>query len=184
MGIFDFLGINKNKNSEPDYDPTDMKLYDMTSGSVFDYDLRNWVVTRTFEYQWDETDYSLEFEIDNGTEIKHLEVEQGDNGLNLTLSEKIKIRMIDEDLPSFIQRNDAPPKNLKYLDEHFFYKSKSVGLCKQEGTDVVDEFINWDFINKDETKILSIEQWGEDEFEAYISVKVKEYEFSNILPGK
>lgn len=72
MGIFDFLGINKNKNSEPDYDPTDMKLYDMTSGSVFDYDLKNWVVIRTFEYQWDETDYSLEFEIDNGTEIKHL----------------------------------------------------------------------------------------------------------------
>lgn len=179
MGIFNFK-----KKKDPEYDPTNLKLYDMKTGSVFDYNLSNWAVLRTFEYQWDGGEYSLEFEIDNGQEHRFLSVEKDDNELFIILMEKIKIRQVDENLPEFIQRNDTPPKNLEYNGDHFFLDSDSEGLCREEGSDVTEEFLSWDFYTKDETKVLSIEQWGTNEFEAYCGIVAKEYEFSNILPGK
>lgn len=178
MGLFNFK-----KKKEPEYDPTDMHLYDMKTGAVFDYDLQNWVVLRTFEYQWGEGEYALEFEIDNGTEKKFLSVENDDDELFITISEKIKIRMIDENLPEFIERNETPPRNLEYEGVHYFFDSEGEGICKEEGSDIAENLISWDFYDKEETRILTIEQWGTDEFEAYAGKVINQIEFSNILPG-
>jgi hypothetical protein len=42
--------------------------------------------------------------------------------------------------------------------------------------------IYWDYADASGEKLLAIEQWGEDEFEAAVGRSVQEYEFTNILP--
>ncbi|MFQ5585121.1 MAG: DUF4178 domain-containing protein [Calditrichia bacterium] len=41
----------------------------------------------------------------------------------------------------------------------------------------------WDFIDEEDENFLTIEQWGETEFEAAMGYYVEEYQFTNILPG-
>ena len=45
-----------------------------------------------------------------------------------------------------------------------------------------DELIYWDYTDETGEKLLTIEQWGETEFEAAVGKTVQAYEFRNILP--
>ncbi|MBT3880259.1 MAG: DUF4178 domain-containing protein [Candidatus Scalindua sp.] len=45
------------------------------------------------------------------------------------------------------------------------------------------EFLYWDYYDLSEEKTLTIEQWGEDKFDASVGNYVEEYQFTNILPG-
>ncbi len=45
------------------------------------------------------------------------------------------------------------------------------------------ELLCWDYYDLSEEKTLTIEQWGEEKFEAAVGIYVEEYQFTNILPG-
>ena len=44
------------------------------------------------------------------------------------------------------------------------------------------EFINWQYFDGSGESVLSIEQWGENEFEASEGKIIKPFEITNILP--
>ena len=44
------------------------------------------------------------------------------------------------------------------------------------------ELITWEYLDDSERKTLTIEQWGEDDFEASVGEIVEEYQFTDILP--
>ncbi|MFV1977228.1 MAG: DUF4178 domain-containing protein [Candidatus Scalindua sp.] len=55
-------------------------------------------------------------------------------------------------------------------------------FCKGGGKERI-EFLYWDYYDLSEEKTLTIEQWGEDKFDASVGNYVEEYQFTNILPG-
>ena len=183
MGLFDFL---KKKEQEPDYDPTNLQITDLKKGFILDYDMRTWEVKGEYTYDWGKSYYTREFKLDDGTETIYLHIDDNDD-LSLSVSRKIKVRSVDEDIPDHIKKNEAPPKKLLYENKTFYLESDSAGYFHDEEDEDTDsnwyELMSWEYQDDEGKHILSIEQWDVLEFEAAFGKVVKAYEFSNLLPG-
>ncbi|BDD08426.1 hypothetical protein FUAX_08580 [Fulvitalea axinellae] len=182
MGLFDFF---KKKEEEPSYDPTNLKLIDLREGFILDYDMQSWEVVKAFEYDWGNDYFTLELRLDNGTDSLHLAVDDND-GMELTLTKDVKVRHLDEDLPEYIVEHETAPKKLVYEGTVYYLDEESAGYCKEitAPDNAWQELINWDYYDKTEKKHLSVTQWGDREFECAVGRVAKEFEFSNIIPGK
>mgnify|MGYP006292889335 CR=1 FL=1 len=178
MGIFDRF-----KKKEPEYDPTQLSIKDLNMGFIFEYDLKTWVVDAIYEYDWGDNFFSYEYKINSGDEIKYLHIEEDDE-LIITISDKIKPRAIDEDLPEFIEEHSKPPKKLIYQGMKFYFDKENPGYYHEVGKpdDNWVEFISWEYYDEQDKQVITIEQWDEKEFEASYGIIAKEFEFSNILP--
>ncbi len=183
MGLFDFFqGFFKKK--EADYDPTNLSVHDLKLGFMLDYDLKTWEIKEVYEYDWGNGFFTHEYKLDSGEEVQYLHVEQDDD-LELTMSKKVKIRSIDEDIPEEIINNQIPPKKLFYKNKKFFRDNETPGYFRNANNNSEDawlEFISWDYFDENAEEFITIEQWGEREFEASFGRRIKEFEISNILP--
>lgn len=179
MGLFDFL----KKKKEKAYDPTNLKITDLEKGFLVDYDMKSWQVVAVYEYDWGNNNFTREFKLDSGDETAFLHIEKDDE-LFLTLTRKVKIRAVDEDLPERIIKKERPPKKLSYKGIQFYRDEETMGYFKDtdKSTDDWDELISWEYYDEEEKHVLNIEQWGDREFEASFGKVVKEFEFSNLLP--
>jgi len=179
MGFFNF----KKKKQERKYDPNNLKITDLQKGFMLDYELKTWEVKEVYEYDWGNNEFSFEYKLDSGDEQVYLSVDE-DDGLELTITTKVKIRAIDEDLPEYIANHEKPPKKLIFNNINYFRDSQSAGYFRNMDTppEQSAEFIAWDYYDKKEQLTISIEQWGEHDFEASQGKVVEEFEFSNILP--
>ncbi len=108
MGIFDFF----KKKEEPAYDPTNLRVTDLEKGFLVDYDLNSWQVVAVYEYDWGNNNFTREFKLDSGDDVAFLHIEEDDE-LFLTLTRKIKVRSVGEDLPEKILKKEHPPKKIK-----------------------------------------------------------------------
>ena len=50
-------------------------------------------------------------------------------------------------------------------------------------TTVRTEMISWDYYNEKGNFTISVEQWGERDFEASQGTMIKDYDITNILPA-
>ncbi|MEM7552453.1 MAG: DUF4178 domain-containing protein [Bacteroidota bacterium] len=180
MGLFDLF----KKKEEPAYDPTNISIKDLDKGFVFDYDLKTWIVKEVYEYDWGNNNFTKEFKVDSGDEVWYLHLEDDDE-IFITVTKKVKIRAIDEDLPERIKKKEKPPKKLEYKGHTLYRDEETMGYFKpvDKETDDWDELISWEYYDDEDQYVLSIEQWGDDEFEAAFGKVAKEHQFSNILPG-
>lgn len=181
MGLFDRFKRNKRH-----YDPNNITVLDIEKGFVFEYDLETWKVEASASYDWGGGNFSREYKINNGKESHFLSVENED-GLFLTLTNKLPIRRIKDDLPSYIALNEEPPKTLVYDGVEYFLDDESAGYYKEGHPDEKgewEEFISWDYFDRNEEKYLNIEQWSERDFEAYLGKVIKPFEISSILPNE
>jgi len=181
MGLFDFF----KKKDKTTYDPTNITLMDLQKGFVLEYDLKTWVVKEVYEYDWGDNYFSREYKIDSGDDILFLHVEKDDE-LDLTVTKKIKVTMIDEDLPEYLEEHEKAPKKIHYKGKKFYLDgNENPGYFKDLSDSQKDwvEFISWDYYDENDEEYINIEQWDEREFEASIGRVVKEFEFSSILPG-
>ncbi len=180
MGLFDIF----KKKEKLDYDPLNVKITDLQKGFILEYDLKTWIVSEVYKYDWGDNFFTSEFKVDCENDSLFIHLEQDDE-LEITLSKKVKIRSIDEDLPEHIIKNEHPPKKLTYNGKQYFKDKESPGYFKNITMNTGwTEFISWDYYSEDEKEIITIEQWGEREFEASIGRVAKEFEFSNILPAQ
>jgi hypothetical protein len=64
------------------------------------------------------------------------------------------------------------------------YEMVSYGGAKffKNGMPPAIPFLYWEYESSDGTKVITVEQWGDTEFEASAGEYVEEYQFSNILP--
>lgn len=184
MGIFDIF----NKNKKPDYDPLNVKVTDLRLGFVFDYNLESWIVKEEYEYDWGDNCFTREFKITNGDKTAYLHVEDDDE-VKITISDKIKIRKIDEDLPEYIRSNGESRTKLVYNNKTYFLDKESPGFYRdvakspdKNKDESWTEFISWDYYDESEKFAISIEQWGENEFDASVGEIIEEFKISNIIP--
>lgn len=182
MGLFDGLFGKKEKKEE--VDPLDIKLTQMKKGYILDYDLSSWEVKEVYNYDWGDHFFSREFKIFNGKDTRYLHVEEDDE-LELELSQKVKPTTIDPDLPDYIAQHGHPPKKINFKGVNYFLESESPGYFNEEGkADQWAEFITWNYYDEEEVNTLSIEQWGDREFDASVGKVLKAFEISNIIPAK
>lgn len=181
MGIF---GIFKKKKG-PDYDPSDVKITDLRRGFILEYDLKTWEVKEEYEYDWGGNYFTREFKLDSGDDIIYLHMDENDE-LSLSVTRKVKIRSVDEDLPEYIIKHQEAPKKIHYDGMDFFLDKESPGYFSDdpENDDSWIELISWEYYDSNEEYILAVEQWGDKEFVAAFGRVVKAFEFSNIIPGE
>lgn len=166
---------------------TDLSVRDLEVGSVFEFDLRTFEVREAFEYDWGNNSFSSEFKVSDGSETFFLAVEEDDE-LELSLMQKLKIRQVQDNLPEYIHQHEKPPTTIRYQGTTFLYEEESPGYFRntkddRNSDDSWSEFISWDYYSDEGNQLLSIEQWGEDSFEATVGRSLKEREISNILPS-
>ncbi len=182
MGLFDLF----KKKTERNFVPTSLTVENMSKGWVFEYDMKNWVVSEVYEYDWGNNNFSVEYKVDTGTESYFLSVEKDDEML-LALTRKLKIRSIDENLPEHIKKNEAPPKKLVYNGISYFLEAERPGYFRNVETDPDgnewEEFIAWEYEDESGKQMLTIEQWGEHEFDASVGFSIPLHQISNILPA-
>ena len=76
---------------------------------------------------------------------------------------------------------DEVKRKLAIIDKHL---ACGAGYFHKNGQGRGIQFIFWDFIDDTGDNFVTIEQWGESEFEASAGICVEEYQFTNILPGE
>lgn len=182
MGLFDFF---KKKEAAPRYDVTNMKLTDLDEGFIFDYNMKSWQVKEVYQYDWGKNNFSYEYKVDSGDEVFYLSLEdQGE--LILSLVKSIKIRELGESIPEEIVRNQKPPDRLVYENETYYLDSDNAGYFNDmtAGNDDWEELIAWEYFNKEGSKIISIVQWDERNFDAAVGIMIKDFEISNIIPAQ
>ena len=179
MGLFD--RFKKNKSA---YDVTDMQVTDLDKGFVFEYDLKSWEVQEVYKYDWGDHFFSYEYKISSGSETRFLSVEDDDE-LFVVLSQKSNIRKIGEDLPELLA-DEKNPKKIEFDNQPFFLEEEAPGyFCNEtKSKDNWVELISWTYINENEDQVVTLEQWGEKEFEASFGKIIKPFEISNILPAE
>ena len=123
-----------------------------------------------------------EWELSCADEVVYLEREE-DDGIVWTLTRKIALSDIEGDLRAYLRQHEDPPERLTCNGVDYFGESSSAGRFYRDGQGPGREFIVWDYRDRSGEKVLSIEQWGDDEYEACIGEVVEEYQFSNILPS-
>jgi len=180
VGLFDFL---KNKNDDT-LDPLkDLVLSKIRPGYMVDYDMKTWQVTGYNVYDFGDGYKSEEWELTSGNETGYLELYEDDQ-VEWSMGRKIPIGSLEGNIRQHIIDHEDPPERITYQGTTYFLDESGAAYFLKDGKEPKQEFVYWTFIDESEEKYLSIEQWGEKEFEASSGVFVEDYQFTNILPGE
>ncbi len=182
MGIKNlFNRLKTTKEKEPD-PISDLTLKKLKKGYLVDYDLKSWEVISANRYDWGEGDLTYEWQLTSHDDILFLERETDDEDY-WCISRKISLTRLDGRIIQALKNGGDPSETMEfdgktyYLDETggaHFYKDDAL-----EGKEV----FKWDYIDDSGKNNLTIEQWGERDFEVSLGEKVHEYQFTNILPS-
>lgn len=159
----------------------DYTLETMKKGYLVDYDLKTWEVTGYATYDYDGS-VAQEWELRGANEVWFLEREEDDGETEWTLTRKIQLGEIREDVAGAIEAQDDPPEELHFEDALYKAVESGAGLYRAGGDDPAREFVNWSY-ESGEDRVLFVSQWGERDFSAYAGTRVEEYQFTDILPG-
>ncbi len=182
MGFTNFFDRFKKKKDEPQI-PADLTIWDLQTGYMLDYEGQTWEIQACFEYDWGNNSFSREYKIHNGDETAFLHLEEDDH-LSLTLSRKIKLTDLGQEMIDTTVDTDEPPKRLSYKGKSYLRKNTSMGAFRDlaEKEEVWYEFVSWNFVDTEGNEFITFERWGETDFDASIGIYVEEYEIKNFLP--
>lgn len=180
MGLFDIF--KKKEKAKPDF--LNLNVKQLEQGFMFDYDMETWTVDDVYIYDWGNEYFSVEYKINNARDSYFMSVDE-DDALEIAITQKVKIRSIDENLPEYIKTNNQPPGKIVYKGITLLLDGEKPGYFKplQSPDSAWEEFISWDYYDAQNTHTLSIEQWDENSFEATFGKLVSEYSITNILPN-
>ena len=179
MKIRDFF----KKNKKDELDPlSDLSLARLKKGYLVDYDLKTWEVSAYNYYDWSEGDISHEWQLRSGDEVIYLEMESDDEE-EWSLNRKIAFSRLDSQIKKKILETGDPPEKIVFDGVTYYMEETAGGRFYRDGQGQGREVLQWSYQDDEGRSYLSIEQWGEEEFEATTGEPVEEYQFTNILPG-
>lgn len=174
-------------SGEPELDPLrDLVLDKMRVGFLVDYDLKTWKVTAYNVYDFD-GDVVEEWELTAGREKRYLERSE-DDAVEWSLSRKVPVGKLESargggSVREYVIQHDDPPEQVVFEGATYYLDESAAGTMSADGRGAPQELIKWEFLDDAQESFLTLEQWGETEFEAAAGHPVDEFEFSNILPG-
>jgi hypothetical protein len=176
--------FRKNKKQSPETDPLkDYHLKKLEPGYYVDYDMKTWQVTSHDIYEWGSGDITHEWQLKSADEIIYLELESDDEDY-WSISRKIAFSRLGNAVKNYLMKHDDPPDEINFEGTLYYLEEMGGGKFLKNGTGSGKELLSWDYENDSGDKLLSVEQWGEEDFEASVGYPVEEYQFLNILPGK
>ena len=81
-----------------------------------------------------------------------------------------------------MESNQKPPKKITFEGIKYYLDEKSSGYSKEIDAANWDELISYNYLDEEEQKTLSIEQYDDEEFEVSKGIIISELAISNILP--
>ncbi|SMF83743.1 DUF4178 domain-containing protein [Pseudobacteriovorax antillogorgiicola] len=179
-----FLGIFKKKKEKPDGKSFDLGLQGLKAGGFVDYQLQSYQVEKKSLYEED-GERSFEWHLVSQTDSKHrfLSYEKDDGVEYWHLTEKLALKHLPQGLLDACGRDDAPQEIEVEGERYFLQYSGACYFYETEDSIDRDEMIYWHYEDGDEEKLIQIEQWGEQEFEAYHGKYVEDTDFYNIIQG-
>lgn len=187
MGLFDRFKNKAQHDAQVD-SITDLTLTSMRPGFLVDYDLKTWEVKAANRYEWGSM-ISLEWQLVSADDTIYLECETDDE-TEWSISRPISFRSLGESVRrAILETGDGPDQiswqgQTYYLEEtaggHFFANGQVTGKAAQ--SDEGAPLLQWGYETEDGSSYLTIEQWGETDFQAFAGGPAHEYQFSNILP--
>ena len=177
MGFKDLFKKNK-----PQPDPLrELTLSNLKVGYFLDYDLMTWEVTAYNVYDFSEGDKAHEWQLKSSEETVYLELESDDEDY-WSWNRSIPFGSLDSGLKEHIQQHGDPPDEIEFEGMTYYLKETAGGHFLKGGQGPGREFLRWSFADESGKKLLEIEQWGENDFEASAGEEVEEYQFTNTLP--
>jgi hypothetical protein len=180
MGWKDFFKKKEAQGPDP---LTELTLSNLQVGFFLDYDLKTWEVTGSHYYDWGSGDLTYEWQLKSHDETIYLEREPDDEDY-WSISRKIAFQRLGAEIKKHILENDDPPESVVFEGTTFYREEMGGGKFFENRNSPGKELLKWDYADESGQHFLSIEQWGEEEFEASIGEPVETYQFVNILPGK
>lgn len=172
------------KEEEPSIDPfADLVLPKLAPGFLVDYDGRTFEVVARHHHDTGDGYRTDDWELRCEGAMHYLNRIEAD-GVLWTLTRKIPLGMIDERLKSQIQQHGDPLESIDFEGTTFFMQSYGGAQFYRDGRGPAQPFLYWDYEDELRERVLTIEQWGDIQFEAYVGQYVEEYQFIHILPGK
>ena len=183
MGLLDYFKQKKNTENDP---ISDLTLKNLKIGWILDYDMKSWQVKSCSCYDWGDGDITYEWQLVSHDDTIYLEREIDDEDY-FSISRKIPFGKIDKGLKDYIIKNNDPPNEITYENKQYYQEEMGGGhffiditkLSIETGREV----LKWDFEAESGNEFISIERWGESDFEATFGKSVELYQFSNILPS-
>ena len=158
-----------------------LTLDKLKNGYILDYDMRTWEVTGYNVYEWGEGDVAREWQLVSSDDIIYLEREMDDE-VSWSVNRTIDFKLLGPEIRSYILKNEDPPDEIVYEGVTYYMEESAAGHFRKDGVGPEQELIRWSYMDDDGERYLTIEQWGEDDFEASTGIPAEEYQFSNILP--
>lgn len=186
MGWKEIFGFGSKKEDEeaPVADPLkDLTLANLQPGFFVDYDLKTWEVTAYNYYDWGHGDTTHEWQLKSHDETLYLQKESDDED-EWSVSRPIPFERLGPKIGEYIQENDDPPDEVVYDKTTYFLDTFGGGYFYRDGQGQGQEFLAWDYADESGERYLTVEQWGDEEFEASEGWPVESYQFTNILPRK
>lgn len=190
MGWKEFFGFRQ-KHREPDPGGsaetpaalvTDLTLADLKVGYMLDYDMKTWEVTAYHYYDWgDGGTLSHEWQLKSADDSIYLE-KAADDEVEWCVCRSIPFSRLGAHVRNHILENEDPPDEIEFEGTSYHLDEFGGGKFFRNGKGPGREFLVWDYEDDAGEKFLSIEQWDEDDFEAFVGIFVEEYQFSNLLP--
>ncbi len=181
MGLKDFFKKIMGRSVQPD-PVSGLTLANMKPGYFVDYDLKTWEVVSVGKYDWGSGDISYEWQLSTHDDTIFLELESDDEDY-WTISRKLPFNILDPMVMQNLTEYGEPLKTI-VLNGKKYFLSETGGAVYYKGEDKTGkEVFKWDYADVTEEFWLTIEQWGENEYELSEGKKVEEYQFSNILPS-
>ncbi len=182
MGWKDFFGLGKKKarKEEPDL-IGDLSLAKLKKGWFVDFDDKSWQVEAYNYYNWGSRDITHEWQLKSHDETIYLGKESDDE-VHWSISRKIPIGSLGPGITKHIIENEDPPDQIVFEGNTFYLEESGGGYFFKDGKEPRKELLSWDYSDDPGENFLSIEQWGEEDFEASAGESVEEYRFTNILP--
>lgn len=179
MGLFDFF----KKKKKPEETPVgDLQLTDLKPGCMVDYDLKTWEVTACNDYDWGGGDITREWQLKSADDLMYLEKETDDEAA-WSISRKIAFGRLGTRVAEHLKQNGDPPAEIVYEGTAYYLAEQGGGHFYKDGRGPGREFLMWSYEDDDGENYLTIEQWGEEAFEAAVGRAVEAYQFENILPA-
>lgn len=144
------------------------RLLKLDAGSRLQFNSKIWIVKKILEYNWGDNINSFDFIVDNGDKLAYIGIEHSGNTFCISVKYDVALEQFEFDLPDFIARNEVPPEHLKIDNIQYQYDRESVGKCRIEDTSEWMDIISWEFIDKSNNGLLTIELYSNKEFFASV----------------
>jgi hypothetical protein len=180
MGWKDIFSKKTDKNEDSQ---TDLTLPGLKAGYYVDWDMKTWEVTSSSYYNWGGDDITYEWQLTTVDDTVYLEYESDDEEY-WNISRKINFGKLDPRIKKQILDQGDPPEEISYNDTTYYLEESGGGHYFKDSNSSGQELISWNYEDDDGKSFLTIEQWGEGNFEASLGFAVEEYQFTDILPGE